>query len=95
MKLIVWVKLCVMRTGRTFVHWPARDVREDILIVDTSRFDQNLVGVRRRTYNTLGLYRKKLPPPDYPNEIETAPSVDMTSPPTSVACVPNVARRWR
>lgn len=65
--MLMWLKRCVMRPGREIVHWPARDLREDLLIVDVSRLSANFVGVKRRVY---GVYRRVSPPPEYPREIK-------------------------
>jgi hypothetical protein len=65
--MIVWLKKWRLYPGKVVVRWPAKDVRVDILIVDLSRLQENLVGVRRRQY---GVYRRSGPPPEYPVEVE-------------------------
>jgi len=49
-----------VRLGLEVTHWPAKDVREDYLVVDVSRCDEGLVGIRRRRWGVLG---NKHPPP--------------------------------
>ena len=55
-----------VRLGLEVTHWPARDVREDYLVVDVSRMDEGLVGIRRRLFSPLW---KRGSPPPYDEEI--------------------------
>lgn len=66
--MFTWLKKRRLRVGKEFVRWPMMDVRDDRLVVDLSRLEENLVGIWRRRYNVLQR-GKKLPPP-YPDEIE-------------------------
>ena len=68
--MINWIRKKRIREGKVIVTWPKRDLREDRLVVDLSRLDQNLVGIRRRRYGVL--HRTK-PPPDYRDDIEFVP----------------------
>ena len=43
-----------VRIGLEVTHWPARDLREDYVVVDTSRVSEGLVGIRRRKWGVLG-----------------------------------------
>lgn len=43
-----------LRQGKVFSFWPAKDLRRDIQVADTSRLDQGVVGIRERTFGTLG-----------------------------------------
>ncbi len=45
--MINWIRKLFVREGKVIVGWPAKDLREDKLIVDLSKLDQNLVGIRR------------------------------------------------
>lgn len=67
MGLLNWIRRKRLREGRLLVIWPAMDLREDRLVCDLSRLDQDLVGVRRRRY---GVLNRTLPPPNYPESIE-------------------------
>lgn len=49
------------------VRWPAKDLREDVLVVDVSRLTEDQVGVRRRRN---GVFGRVGPPPAYPDEVE-------------------------
>jgi len=71
--MFAWLKRRRLRVGREVVRWPAKDLREDLLITDLSRLSEGLVGVRRRRY---GVYRRQGPPPPYPEEVEF---VDLSS----------------
>jgi hypothetical protein len=66
-RMFLWLKKWRLYPGKVVVRWPLKDVREDILIVDLSRLQEHLVGVRRRRY---GVYRRSEPPPGYPAEVE-------------------------
>ncbi len=55
-----WLKKRRLYPGKVLVRWPRKDLREDVEVVDLSRLDENLVGVRRRQYS---LYRPLDPPP--------------------------------
>jgi hypothetical protein len=46
--------------GMEVVHWPLRDVREDLKVVDVSRLREGFVGVWKRRYNVLR--HKAIPP---------------------------------
>jgi hypothetical protein len=48
-------------------HWPARDLREDYLIVDVSRIEEGLVGIRKRCWCVMRSGRAK---PPYSDEVE-------------------------
>ena len=43
-----------VRLGQGVTHFPARDVREDYIVVDVSRLQEGLVGIRRRTWYLRG-----------------------------------------
>jgi hypothetical protein len=62
-----WLKKRRLYPGKVLVRRPAKDVREDVLVVDLSRLGEDLVGVRRRRYGVYGLND---PPPEYPAEVE-------------------------
>jgi hypothetical protein len=49
-----------VKLGMEVVHWPLRDLREDLKVVDLSRLNEGLVGVWKRRYNVLRL--KAVPP---------------------------------
>jgi hypothetical protein len=36
--------------GKEIIHWPAKGIREDIVVVDLSRIADELIGVKRRPY---------------------------------------------
>ena len=57
-----------VRVGLEVCHWPAPDVREDLLVVDVSWLNKGLVGVRRRVWNVL--YARGAAPPPYPEAVE-------------------------
>ncbi len=57
----------LLYNGKTLVRWPAKDVREAVMVVYLSRLDEDLIGVKRRQY---GVYRSKVSPPEYPVEVE-------------------------
>jgi hypothetical protein len=65
--MINWIRRRMLREGKVVVSWPACDLREDRLVVDLSRVDQNIVGIQRRQYNVL---RQKDSPPLYPETVE-------------------------
>jgi hypothetical protein len=65
--MLSWLKKRRLHVGREVVRWPAKDLREDLLIADLSRLGEGLVGVRRRRY---GVYRLVGPPPPYPEQVE-------------------------
>jgi len=68
--MINWIRKHFVREGKVIVGWPAKDLREDKLIVDLSKLSQNLVGIRRRRYGVL--HRTK-PPPEYGTDVEFVP----------------------
>ena len=49
-----------VRVGLEVTHWPYHDLREDYVVVDVSRLDERLVGIRRRIWDMLG--GKSAPP---------------------------------
>lgn len=55
-----------VRLGLEITHWPARDVREDYVVVDVSRVGEGLVGIRRREWGVLGA--TEVPPYEEPIE---------------------------
>ena len=61
-----WLKTRRLCEGQVIVHWPLTDVREDVLVVDLSRLNENVVGVKRRTYGVM----LRVQPPPYPEEVE-------------------------
>ena len=69
-KLIDWLRKKMIRKGKVIVCWPAKDLREDRMVVDVSKLDQNIVGFRCRRY---GVYRRSEPPPEYDNKIVFVP----------------------
>ena len=43
-----------LREGKVFSFWPAKDLRRDFQVADVTRLDEGVVGVRVRTFGTLG-----------------------------------------
>lgn len=54
------IQMRPVRLGQHVVHWPAKDIREDYLVVDVSRIHEGLVGIQRRRWGILG-WRGELP----------------------------------
>ena len=65
--MIKFIKKLFIKEGKVITKWPAKDLREDILIVDISRLKENIVGVKRRKY---GVYKRTESVPGYSDEIE-------------------------
>ena len=65
--MIKFIKKLFIKEGKVITKWPAKDLREDILVVDISRLKENIVGVKRRKYC---VYKRTEPVPDYSDEIE-------------------------
>ncbi|MBC7772707.1 MAG: hypothetical protein H7210_09460 [Pyrinomonadaceae bacterium] len=55
-----------VRLGMETTHWPGFDLREDSIVVDVSRVDEGLVGIRRRRWGVYG----GGPMPPYPDTVE-------------------------
>ncbi|MDL5055239.1 hypothetical protein QQ056_17040 [Oscillatoria laete-virens NRMC-F 0139] len=53
-RLIRWLRQRRYRDGRVFTFWPAKDYRRDIQVCDTSRIEEDIVGVRCRSFGVLG-----------------------------------------
>ncbi len=68
--MIDWFRKRFIREGKVIVTWPAKDLREDRLVVDLSKLDENLVGIRRRQY---GVFHRMEPLPEYQDEVEFIP----------------------
>jgi hypothetical protein len=62
-----------VRLGLEVSHSTYRDVSDDFLVVDVSRVDEGLVGIRRRHWNTLIAFRTGSPPPPYGETVEFIP----------------------
>jgi hypothetical protein len=60
-------RLRKLSVGREFAGWAARGLHEDLLVVDVSRFSEELVGVKRRRY---GVRMRTEPPPEFPAVVE-------------------------
>jgi hypothetical protein len=58
----LWLKERTLREGVCLVRWPAKDLREDIRIVDLSRLSEHVVGVQKRRYCVL---HRTEPPPQF------------------------------
>lgn len=58
-----------VRLNQEITHWPVPDVRNDLLVVDISRADEGLVGVRHRRWNVLHRHHTRAPIPDYSPEV--------------------------
>ena len=70
MTLVTWLRRRTLREGQVRTRWLAKDLREDRRIDDLSRLDEDLVGVRRRRWGTLGAAG----PPPWPDSIEYLPA---------------------
>jgi hypothetical protein len=57
-----------VRVGLEVTHWPMRDLREDYLVVDTSRIHEQLVGIRRRQWDP-----RSPSAPSFPDDVEYIP----------------------
>ena len=68
--MINWIRKKIIRKGKIIVGWPAKDLREDKVVVDLSKLDENLVGIRRRQY---GVLHRTEPVPDFSEEVEYLP----------------------
>lgn len=55
---MITVRVGKIRLGAEAFHWIDRERRQDLLVVDISRIDDGVVGVRRRMY-----FRGSVPPP--------------------------------
>jgi len=65
--MISWLKKRKLYVGCVIVHWIAKDVRKDFLVVALSRLNEDLVGVKVRSY---GVYHRVEPIPPYSEQIE-------------------------
>ncbi len=52
-RLWLYLKKRSLREGKVIVRWPAKDIKEEVMIVDLSKLNDNLVGVKRRRYNMM------------------------------------------
>jgi len=68
--MINWLRKKMVQEGKVVVGWPARDLREDRMVVDLSRLSRNIVGIRCRRY---GVYLRGEPPPEYDDEVVFVP----------------------
>jgi hypothetical protein len=55
---MIIVRVSKIRPGAEISHWINRERRQELLVVDISRIDDGVVGVRRRVY-----WRNSKPPP--------------------------------
>jgi hypothetical protein len=65
--LIKWIRKKFIREGKLLIRWPAKDLREDTLVVDISRIDDDIIGVKRRRY---GVLRHASPIPEFSEQVE-------------------------
>lgn len=60
-----WYRRWVYRPGRVVSRFLAKDVRRDVLVVDTSEIDSDQITVRVRTWNVLHTVRGLSPLPPF------------------------------